>query len=83
MDSWEEHDAKTHFSKLLGRTLKSGPQLITRLGIPVAVLSPIDEWKRLQQAARPGLKKLLMAPPGQTKELTPERRSLRRRSSAK
>jgi antitoxin Phd len=80
VDTWQVQDAKARFSELLDTTLKRGPQVVTRRGVAAAVLVPIDEWKRLQQAARPSLKELLMAPAGRIKNLTPERRRLRRRS---
>jgi antitoxin Phd len=81
VDTWQVQDAKARFSELLDTTLKRGPQVVTRRGIAAAVLVPIDEWERLQQAARLSLKELLMAPAGRIKDLTPERRRLRRRSA--
>jgi antitoxin Phd len=80
VDTWQVQDAKARFSELLDTTLKRGPQVVTRRGVAAAVLVPMDEWKRLQRAARPSLKELLMAPTGRIKNLTPERRRLRRRS---
>ena len=82
MSSWQVQDAKARFSELLDTTLKRGPQVVTRRGIAAAVLVPIDEWERLQHAARPGLKALLMAPGGRTTDLAPKRGSLRRRPPA-
>ena len=79
MDSWQVQDAKARFSELLDKTLKKGPQVVTRRGVAAAVLVPIEEWKRLQQAARPGLKALLMASAARAKDLAPERGGLRRR----
>jgi antitoxin Phd len=64
---------------LLDKTLKKGPQIVTRRGVAAAVLVPIEEWKRLQQAARPGLKALLVASAGRAKDLAPERGGPRRR----
>src|SRR3954469_19120662 len=79
MDSWQVQDAKARFSELLDMTLKKGPQVVTRRGVADAVLVPIGEWERLQQAARPGLKALLMASAARIKDLAPERGGLRRR----
>ena len=79
MSSWQVQDAQARFSELLDTTLKRGPQVVTRRGIAAAVLVPIDEWERLQHAARPGLKALLMASGRRTTHLAPERGSLRRR----
>ena len=82
MSSWQVQDAKARFSELLDTALKRGPQVVTRRGIAAAVLVPIDVWERLQHAARPGLKALLMAPEGRGTNLAPERGSLRRRPPA-
>lgn len=79
MDSWQVQDAKARFSELLDTTLKKGPQVVTRRGVAAAVLVPIEEWERLQQAARPGLKALLMTSAARIKDLAPERGTLRRR----
>ena len=60
--SWQVQDAKARFSELLDATIKKGPQVVTRRGVKTAVLVPIEEWERLQKAARPGLKEWLLAP---------------------
>jgi antitoxin Phd len=44
------------------RAVKKGPQVVTCRGVKTAVLLPIEEWERLQNAARPSLKELLLAP---------------------
>ncbi len=80
MSSWQVQDAKARFSEFLNATLKKGPQVVTRRGIQTAVLVPIEEWNRLQQAARPGLKALLLAPEARFENLIPERHRSRRRS---
>lgn len=79
MGSWQVQDAKARFSEFLNATIKKGPQVVTRRGIETAVLVPIEEWNRLQKAARPSLKTLLLAPEARFDNLTPERRTLRRR----
>jgi len=79
MSSWQVQDAKAHFSEFLDATIKKGPQVVTRRGIETAVLVPIEEWNRLQRAARPSLKALLLAPDARSKNLIPERHKLRRR----
>jgi prevent-host-death family protein len=58
--TWQLQDAKARFSEFLNAALKKGPQIVTRRGVETAVLVPIDDWRRLQQAARPGLKELLL-----------------------
>ncbi|HTZ97637.1 MAG TPA: type II toxin-antitoxin system Phd/YefM family antitoxin [Terriglobales bacterium] len=80
MSSWQVQDAKARFSELLDATVKKGPQVVTRRGVETAVLVPIEEWNRLQRAARPGLKVLLLAPEARFENLLPERRKLRRRA---
>ncbi len=79
MAQWQVQDAKARFSALLDAALKKGPQIVTRRGIETAVLVPIEEWKRLQKAARPGLKALLLSSEARAENLVPERGSLRRR----
>jgi prevent-host-death family protein len=72
-------DAKARFSELLDMAIKKGPQVVTRRGVKTAVLVPIEEWERLQKAARPGLKEWLLAPEPRFDGLIPERRKWRRR----
>jgi len=79
MGSWQVQDAKARFSEFLEATLKEGPQVVTRRGIETAVLIPVDQWRRLQQASRPNLKQLLLAPSPRCEKLTPARRAFRRR----
>jgi antitoxin Phd len=81
MASWQVQDAKARFSELLDETIKHGPQVVTRRGVEAAVLVPIQEWRRLQDSARPSLKKLLIGPGPRFENLIPERRSFRRRPS--
>jgi prevent-host-death family protein len=56
MNTWPVQDAKSRFSELLDACVNEGPQLVTRRGAETAVLIPIAEWKRLNNAARPSLK---------------------------
>lgn len=79
MKSWPVQDAKARFSELLETCLKDGPQIVTKRGAEAAVLAPISEWKRLQQAARPSLKELLLAPAPRVDLVLPKRGSRRRR----
>ena len=55
MATWQVQAAKARFSEFLDATLKNGPQVVTRRGVETAVLVPINEWKSLQQTARPGI----------------------------
>jgi antitoxin Phd len=81
MSSWQVQDAKSRFSEFLDLTIKKGPQIVTRRGVETAVLVPIEEWNRLQKAARPSLKTLLLAPEARSENLIPERGRLRRRNA--
>ena len=79
MASWQVQDAKARFSELLDMAIKKGPQVVTRRGVKTAVLVPIEEWERLQKAARLGLKEWLLAPEPRFDDLIPERGKWRRR----
>jgi prevent-host-death family protein len=72
-------DAKARFSELLDLTLKEGPQVVTRRGTEAAVLVPVQEWRRLQQATRPTLKAVLLAAAPRLEMPLPSRRRWRRR----
>jgi antitoxin Phd len=77
--TWQVQDAKARFSEFLDTTLRKGPQIVTRRGVKTAVLVPIEEWERLQKAARPSLKDWLLAPEPRFDNLIPERRRWRSR----
>lgn len=81
MDSWPVQDAKARFSEFLDACLSKGPQLVTRRGAEAAVLVPVDEWRRLQAAARPSLKQLLLADGARAEIVLPPRGRSRRRAS--
>jgi antitoxin Phd len=76
---WPVQDAKARFSELLDASLRDGPQVVTRRGVEAAVLVPIEEWRRLTQAARPTLKQLLLTPKSRFAVPIPKRGKLRRR----
>jgi len=59
---WSVREAKARFRELLEASIKDGPQIVTRRGIEIAVIVPIDQWHSLRQRARPDLKELLLAP---------------------
>ena len=77
--AWRVQDARARFGEFLDASLREGPQVVTRRGAEVAVLVPIEEWRRLKHAARPTLKELLLAPEGRFEMSVPERGRLRRR----
>ena len=82
MQSWPVQDAKARFSQFLETCLAEGPQMVTRRGTEAAVLVSADEWRRLQAAARPSLKELLMSNQARTETLVPSRGRARRRTPA-
>ena len=61
MQTWPVQDAKARFSEFLDACLADGPQMVTRRGAAAAVLIPVQEWQRLQSAAQPSLKALLLS----------------------
>jgi prevent-host-death family protein len=64
MRNWPVQDAKARFSEFLETCLREGPQMVTKRGAAAAVIVPVEEWRRLEQSARPGLKALLLAEQG-------------------
>ena len=79
MDTWPVQDAKARFSEFLDACLADGPQMVTRRGAEAAVLVPVDEWRRLQHAARPSLKQLLLTDEARADLVLPARGGTRRR----
>jgi prevent-host-death family protein len=79
MTAWQLQDAKARFTKFLNTALKNGPQIVTRRGVEMAVLVPIHDWRRLEQAARHTLKSLLLGPGPCFQKLAPKRGALKRR----
>jgi len=79
MQVWPVQDAKARFSEFLDTCLAEGPQMVTRRGAEAAVLVPVDEWRRLQAAARPTLKQLLLADAARAELVIPARGAARRR----
>ena len=76
---WQVQEAKARFSEMLESSLVEGPQIVTKRGVETAVLVPIEQWRRLEKQAKPGLKELLLAPEARTETLNPLRRVFRRR----
>lgn len=79
MSTWPVQDAKARFSELLDACMTEGPQLVTKRGADAAVLVPVAEWRRLQAAARPSLKDLLLGDAHRFELLIPPRGRARRR----
>ena len=81
MHTWPVQDAKARFSEFLDACLTQGPQMVTRRGTEAAVLVPVAEWRRLQSAARPSLKQLLMSDQARTDLIVPARGAAKRRKA--
>jgi antitoxin Phd len=79
MRNWPVQEAKAKFSELLEKAVEEGPQIVTKRGVEAAVLVPIGEWRRLQRAARPDLRDLLLASQPRFDLPVPARGRLRRR----
>lgn len=79
MGSWQLQEAKARFSEFLDAALKKGPQVVTRRGVETAVLVPIEEWRRMQQASRPSIKELLLGPGPRFDMVLPKRGRWKRR----
>ena len=79
MQAWPVQDAKARFSEFLDACLSDGPQMVTRRGAEAAVLVPADQWQRLQAAARPSLKQLLLSEQARADLPLPARGRARRR----
>ncbi len=63
--TWQLQEAKAQFGEMLDATIHDGPQIVSRDGEELAVLVPIDEWKRLR-SERPPLKDRAQAQQGPT-----------------
>jgi antitoxin Phd len=79
MQVWPVQDAKARFSEFLDTCLEDGPQIVSRRGTEAAVLVPIAQWRKLQAAAQPTLKDLLLSDTARIDLNIPARGSHRRR----
>jgi len=57
-------------------------RFLSRRGVEAAVLVPVDQWRRLELAARPTLKDLLLAESPRAEIPVPPRRDWHRRAPA-
>jgi prevent-host-death family protein len=80
MHTWAVQDAKARFSEFLDACLAEGPQMVTKRGAEAAVLVPVQEWRRLQSAARPSLKQLLLSESASGELNIPARGKAKRRT---
>jgi prevent-host-death family protein len=60
--NWQIQEAKARFSELVERTLKEGPQTVTRRGKPVAVIVPAEDYRRMRTGGK-SFKAFLAAAP--------------------
>ena len=82
MKTWQVQEANARFSELLEACIADGPQMVTKRGTEPAVFVPVHEWRRVQAAARPSLKQLLLSDDGRIDLISPPRRAGRRRKVA-
>ena len=80
MQTWPVQDAKARFSEFLAACLLEGPQMVTRRGAEAAVLVPVQEWRRMQSAARPSLKQLLLSDAARSDMMVLRRGQAKRRT---
>jgi PHD/YefM family antitoxin component YafN of YafNO toxin-antitoxin module len=64
---------------MLETCLREGPQVVTKRGAEAAVLVPATDWQKLQRAARPTLKELLLTNDARGELNVPARGGRRRR----
>jgi antitoxin Phd len=79
--AWAVQDAKARFSEMLETCLREGPQVVTKRGADAAVLVPATDWRRLQRAAQPTLKELLLTNDARAELNIPARGGRRRRQT--
>lgn len=79
MQTWPVQDAKARFSEFLDACTSQGPQMVTKRGAEAAVLVPVHEWRRLNAAAQPSLKQLLLSDDARVDLSLPPRGAARRK----
>lgn len=80
MQTWQVQEAKARFSEFLDACLAEGPQMVTKRGAQAAVLVPVTVWNRMQAAAKPSLKQLLLADSNRADFELPARGQAQRRA---
>jgi antitoxin Phd len=48
ISSWQLQEAKNKLSQLVDEAVKSGPQIITRRGVEVAIVLSVEEYRQLK-----------------------------------
>lgn len=51
MATWQLQEAKAKFSQVVDLTQTEGAQVVTRNGVPVVAIVPIEEWRKVQPEA--------------------------------
>ena len=62
MTAWPVQDAKARFSELLNEAASHGPQVVTKRGVEMAVVVPIETWRSMEADRKPSVKDWLLAP---------------------
>lgn len=65
MHTWQLQEAKSRFSEVVDRTLKEGPQLVTRRGEEAVVILAANDYRRLSGQTTNLMHCLLNAPRGE------------------
>jgi prevent-host-death family protein len=73
---WPVQDAKARFSELLEASINEGPQMVTKRGVEMAVLVPVEEWKRLASKPRKSAIDVLLHDPRRFELDIPKRSDL-------
>ena len=73
MANWQIQQAKAHFSEIIERARREGPQTITRHGAERAVILSIEDYRALV-AQKPDFKAYLLGGP-KVEDFTIERES--------
>jgi prevent-host-death family protein len=81
MATLQLQEAKAKFSEVVEAALKDGPQIVTRRGIEVVAIVPIEQWKQTQVRNEHYLDALLKGP--RHENLVPKRIKLRMRKPPK
>ena len=71
--AWQVHEAESRFSAFLETGVREGPHVVAGGGVETAALQPAGQWRRLREAAEPGLESLLPTPEAQVETLAPSR----------
>ncbi|KKB11652.1 hypothetical protein VE25_11735 [Devosia geojensis] len=62
MATWQVQQAKSHFSELLEKAEREGPQTITKHGTEKAVVLSVEEYRRLAGPKKTFIEHLLSGP---------------------